>query len=34
LSSLGADEVAIETDAVYRDHIASGRKKGGTSHAA
>jgi len=34
LGSLGAVDVAIETDAVYRDHIASGTKKGGTSHAA
>ncbi len=31
LDSLGAEEVAIETDAVYRDHIASGIKRvGGT----
>ena len=27
LGSLGAEEVIIETDAVYRDHIASGMKK-------
>lgn len=36
LGSLGADEVAIDTDAIYRDHIASGikEKKGGTTGAA
>jgi len=35
LGSLGADKVDIETDAVYRDHIACGSKdrKGGTYDA-
>jgi len=34
LCSLGADQVAIETDAVYRDHNASGTKRGETGNAA
>jgi len=36
LGSLGAVDVAIETDAIYRDHIARGisRRKGGTHGSA
>jgi len=36
LGSLGAVETAVETDGIYRDHIASGirERKGGTSGAA